>query len=147
MDSNLSLCRSLVWQRSEPVLHTIDRLHIRPLLTLTLVGLLLVGCAPVPDRSPTTGYREYRYLVPASVREADREECAVHAESEADVAASTLSYKTEETIGTLFGPVGAIATIFTASARTRNAREKAYEQTMKVCLKEKGYVLPEESNR
>lgn len=76
------------------------------------------------------------------VNDDDQRECSDRARSKATEALSREEFKTEDTVGRLFGFVGALIAVGAAIAHGNMITESAYEAEMKACLKEKGYTLP-----
>ena len=112
---------------------------------LALVIGFLAGCSPLPSRNPASGELEYRYKPPSFVKEEDRKECIARAENIAQgtsVSISSTEERTANTVGTLFGALGALANVGYAVGRIRAEREAAYEKATRACLTEKGYSLP-----
>lgn len=105
------------------------------------IALLVLGCAPYPDRSPTTGETQYRDRAPASVTEADRLECANRYTESSRATMGIGNSQVAEGIASMFGLLGAIVNLTMVSGAS--STEATYEESMKACLKAKGYIDPE----
>ena len=95
----------------------------------------------MPSRDANTGEPEYGYRPPASVKEADRKECAADSEAVAQGAALSASRGNPGPL-LLFGPVGLVVAAGYMTMLLRHERKVAYEKSMRTCLTDKGYSLP-----
>jgi hypothetical protein len=101
---------------------------------LCATSLLLPACASTPQTPNKYGHNfNYEYQTPPQVSEADADECGKRANDAAFKSISGMSDRT----AILFGPIGAAVQI----ARARSKMNSTYEEVMKDCLREKGYVL------
>ena len=108
-------------------------MRLRKMAALLVAGGLLSSCGWGSHFGVEP--KDFRYVPPESVSQADRDECRNRAISVArsrgwDVASS----KDTEVMGTYFGAVGAMG----AFAGIYEAEEVAYTEEFESCLKEKG---------
>jgi hypothetical protein len=76
----------------------------------------------------------YPYKPPEYVNAADEDECSRRADSEAFAAVRGMS----DWPATVFGPIGAIVQL----GRAKSKLNSAYEQSMRSCLRGRGYDIP-----
>jgi hypothetical protein len=102
-------------------------------LSILAFSALLLSCASTPNKFGH--HYDYPYKAPSHVMVADEDECSRFADKEA--------FKPENIGGIsdwpaiAFGPIGTIVQI----TRMKHALNSGYEKAMKVCLRQKGYVL------
>jgi hypothetical protein len=103
-------------------------------VSICMASLALVACASTPTTPNQYGHHfNYEYQTPPQVSETDADECGKRANAAAFEATSKIS----DRAAIVFGPIGAGIQL----ARIRSKMNSTYEEVMKTCLREKGYVL------
>jgi len=103
------------------------------LFLIVLTGIF-ISCA----NSPTNKFghhHDYPYKAPDFVNPADEDACSRGADREAFAATRDMS----SIPALFFGAIGATVQL----VRANSAMNSAYEKSLKVCLRDKGYSIPE----
>jgi hypothetical protein len=101
------------------------------LITLTAI---FISCASSPPNK-FGHHHDYPYRAPDFVNPADEDECSRSADRDAFAAIRDMS----SLPGLLFGAIGAAVQL----VRANSAMNSAYEKSLKACLQNKGYTIPE----
>jgi hypothetical protein len=103
-------------------------------LFLIVLTAILISCASGPTNK-FGHHHDYPYKAPDFVKPADEDECSRGADRDAFAAIRDMSSMP----GLLFGAIGATVQL----VRANSAMNSAYEKSLKACLRDKGYSIPE----
>ena len=106
----------------------------RPLIksTMILMAVTLMACASSPPNK-FGHHHDYPYKAPSYVSEKDEDECSRIANRDAFASIRDMS----DTPSLLFGAIGATVQLVRGNSKLNST----YENSMKTCLKDKGYNI------
>ena len=106
----------------------------RRIFLLIASALILSSCASTPEEPNRFGhFHDFPYQAPDYVSQTDEVECA----HEANAAAWDSTKDVSSAPAVLFGALGAMVTLGTAT----HTADSTYERVFKACLRRKGYDI------
>jgi hypothetical protein len=106
----------------------------KPKLFLIILTGIFISCASGPPNK-FGHHHDYPYKAPEIVNPTDEDECSRSADRDAFAAIRDIS----SIPGILFGAIGATVQL----VRANFTMNSAYEKSLKACLRDKGYSIPE----